>query len=40
LGRGHGHGGQRETPGEILDRRFASGETKEQYEEMKRALAS
>jgi putative membrane protein len=33
-------GGQRETPREILDRRFASGEvSKEQYEEMKRTLS-
>ena len=40
FGRGHDRGGHRETAREILDRRFASGElTKEQYEEMKRALA-
>lgn len=32
-------GGRRETPREILDRRYASGEiSKEQYEEMKRTL--
>ena len=40
IGRGRGDSGNRETPREILDRRFASGElTKEQYEEMKRTLA-
>jgi putative membrane protein len=34
------HEGRRESPREILDRRYASGEiTKEQYEEMKRTLA-
>ena len=39
-GRGRDGSGNRETPREILDRRFASGElTKEQYEEMKRTLA-
>ena len=41
FGRSRDGGGTRETPREILDRRFASGElTKEQYEEMKRTLAS
>jgi putative membrane protein len=41
-GRGHERGSEhRETAREILDRRFASGEiTKEQYEEMKRTLAT
>jgi putative membrane protein len=40
MGRGHDHGGQRETAREILDRRFANSEiAKEQYEEMKRSLA-
>jgi len=35
----HGDGSQRETPREVLDRRFANGEiTKEQYEDMKRTL--
>lgn len=34
-----GWGSPRETPRQILDRRYASGEiTKEQYEEMKRSL--
>jgi putative membrane protein len=38
-GRGHDQGDRRETPREILDRRYAGGEiTKEQYEEMKRTL--
>ncbi len=38
--RGQGPGARRETAREILDRRLASGEiTKEQYEELKRALA-
>ena len=33
------HGNRRESPREILDRRYASGEiTKDQYEEMKRTL--
>ena len=33
-------GGRRETPRDILDRRYASGElSKEQYEEMKRTLS-
>ena len=40
FGRGHDRGERRESAREILDRRFAAGElTKEQYEEMKRALA-
>ena len=33
------HGNHRESPREILDRRYASGEiSKDQYEEMKRTL--
>lgn len=37
--RGQRRSDMRETPREILDRRYASGEvTKEQYEEMKRTL--
>jgi len=36
-----GHGGERETPRQILDRRFASGEiARDQYEALKRALQS
>jgi putative membrane protein len=36
-----GRGGERETPREILDRRFASGEiAQDQYEALKRALQS
>ena len=38
--RGRWHEARREAPREILDRRYAGGEiTKEQYEEMKHALA-
>ena len=38
--RHHNWGEGRETPREILDRRYASGEiTKEQYEDMRRTLA-
>lgn len=40
LGSRRDDGGRRETPREILDRRYASGAiTKEQYEEMKRTLS-
>jgi len=37
--RGNGRGERRETPREIIDRRYANGEiTKEQHEEMKQRL--